>query len=166
MAENLIWLADTYYRGHKIIVWTHTIHAIRNPHMLGRQLAAVFPNLGRPEFTMGHGVWDALGEESFAIGFTSYTGTAYWVTQPEEQQQHIVADQHPGFEFEELMDTAGHELAWVNLREAREAGEWLGRAFLARPVYFKPTWAPWSELLDAFFFIRTQEPSRKVAGVK
>ena len=164
MAENLIWLADTYYRGHKIIVWTHTIHAIRsaaihhvvNPHMFGRE----------PEFTMGHGVWEALGEESFAIGFTSYTGTAYWVTQPEEQQQHIVADQHPGFEFEELMDAAGHELAWVNLREAREAGQWLGRAFLARPVYFKPTRAPWSELLDAFFFIRTQEPSKKVAGVR
>jgi erythromycin esterase len=120
MAENLIWLADTYYRGQKIIVWTHTIHAIRsaaihrvvNPHMFGRE----------PEFTMGQGVWEALGEESFAIGFTSYTGTAYWVTTPEEQQQHIVADQHPGFEFEELMDAAGHELAWVNLRAAREAG--------------------------------------------
>jgi erythromycin esterase len=158
MAENLIWLADTYYRGQKIIVWTHTMHAIRNPHMFGRE----------PEFTftMGHGVWEALGEQSFTIGFTSYTGTAYWVTTPEEWQQHIVADPHPGFEFEELMDAAGHELAWVNLREAREAGQWLGRAFLARPIYFRPTRTPWSELLDAFFFIRTQEPSRKVAGVR
>lgn len=157
MAENLLWLAQKYYKGRKFIVWAHTFHVMHNP-----QLTVSGSKQG---FTMGHGVWQALGNASFAVGFVSYTGTARYANQPEEQQQSIVPDQHPASEFEELMDAAGHELAWVNLRDARGRGHWLGGAFLARPLFVSEH-APWSEVLDALFFIRTQEPSRRVTGVR
>lgn len=158
MAANLIWLADAHYRGRKIIVWAHTSHIMRNPH---------HTTFGREQgFTMGHGLEEALGRETFAIAFTSYTGTTHWLTQPEGFDQDIVPDQHPSFEFEELMKAAGHELAYVNLREARARDEWLGGAFLARPLYLMPEQAVWSEVVDALFFIRTQEPRRKVAGLR
>jgi len=114
---------------------------------------------------MGQGIWEALGEESFVVGFTSYAGTAHRAQQPEEQQQSIAPDQHPAFEFEELMDAAGHNLAWLNLRRARSTGEWLGGSFLARPILHTTERAPWSEVLDALFFIRVQQPSRRVPGV-
>jgi erythromycin esterase len=160
MAENLLWLIDTYYRGHKIIVWTHILHAMRNPH---------YTTISRePGFTMGHGAWEALGEESFVIGFTSYTGASGCITCDEGwegMQQDIVTDQNPSFEFEELMEAAGHEYAWVNLRAARTEGQWLGGAFLARPIDDFTDRAPWSEVLDALFFIRTGEPSQKVTGI-
>jgi erythromycin esterase len=161
MAENLLWLVDTYYRGHKIIVWTHIAHAMRNPH---------YTTLGREQgFTMGHGVWEALGDESYVIGFTSYTGASGCITCTEGWEglrQDIIADQNPSFEFEELMEAAGHEFAWVNLRAARAEGQWLGGAFLARPVFDSSDHAPWSEILDALLFIRTGEPSRRFTGVK
>jgi len=161
MAENLLWLTKVYYPDRKIIVWAHTFHVMRNPR---------YTTLGREQgFTMGHGVWEALGEESFVVGVTAYTGASGCVVCTEGMdglRQDIIADQHPSFEFEELMDAAGHEIAWVNLRSARARRQWLGGTFAARPVYSATERAPWSELLDALLFIRTQEPSRKVRDVR
>lgn len=161
MAENLLWLVERYTPQRKMIVWAHTFHAMRNPQ---------YTTPGREQgFTMGHGVWEALGEDSFVIASTSYAGTLGCVTCTEGMEdfhRDIVTDQHPSFEFEELMHAAGHELAWVNLRKARAEQQWLGGAFLARPVYSITEQAPWSEVLDALLFIHTQEPSRRVAGVR
>jgi erythromycin esterase len=158
MGENLAWLANTHYRGHKIIVWAATHHAMRNLR------GPVVEELRR--FHMGQRVWEALGEESFVIAMTSYTGMSACITCKggmEGQVQNVVADQDPSFEFEELMNAAGYEFGFVNLRQARKAGQWLGGTFAARPL-FQTYDAPWSEALDALFFIRTQEPSRKVVS--
>ena len=160
MGENLVWLANTYYRGHKIIVWAATSHTMRN------QRGPVVDGLRG--FHMGQRVWEVLGSESFVIGMTSYTGVNACITCSggmEDQVQNVVADQDPSFEFEELMHAADYTFGFVNLRRAREAGQWLGGTFAARPD-FQSYRAPWSEVLDGLFFIHTQEPSRKVAGVR
>ena len=160
MGENLVWLANEYYPGHKIIAWAHTSHAMRNPRVTG--LSA----LGG--FHMGQRVWEALGGESFVIGMTSYTGVSGCITCrgfAENLVQNVVADQDSSFEFEELMNAAGFKFGFVNLRRAREAGQWLGGTFAARPL-FQTYSAPWSDVLDALFFIHTQEPSRRVAGAR
>ena len=160
MAENLVWLANTYYRGQKIIAWAHTAHTMRTPRV------AVFG--GNPSFSMGQGVWEVLGDESFVIGMTSYTGASGCITCTGDMEglvQTVVADQDPSFEFEELMDAAGYKFGFVNLRKARDAGQWLGGTFAARPL-FQTYRARWSDVLDALFFIHTQEPSRRVAGVR
>lgn len=160
MGENLVWLANTHYQGHKIIVWAHTYHTMRNPR------CTVVEQL-RP-FTMGQRVWEVLGSESFVIGMTSYTGMSACITcrgGMEGQVQNIMADQDPSFEFEELMNAAGYKFGFVNLRKAREKGQWLGGTFAAQPL-FQTYVAPWSEVLDALFFIQTQEPSRKVTDVR
>ncbi|MHC4709876.1 MAG: hypothetical protein ACYTA3_05510, partial [Planctomycetota bacterium] len=101
-----------------------------------------------------------------AIGFTSYRGSTHWVSLPDGFDQDVVPDQHPSFEFEELMDAAGHELAYVNLREGRAQHQWLGGSFVASLLYLTPQQATWSDVLDAVFFIRTQEPSRRVGSVR
>lgn len=31
MSENLLWLANAYYRGRRIVVWAHTSHTMRSP---------------------------------------------------------------------------------------------------------------------------------------
>ena len=79
--------------------------------------------------------------------------------------QNIMADQDPSFEFEELMNAAGYKFGFVNLRKAREKGQWLGGTFAAQPL-FQTFVAAWSEVLDALFFIQNQEPSRKVTDVR
>jgi len=159
MGENLVWLTNTYYPGHKIIAWAHTAHAMRNP-------GATDPSRLRG-VNMGQRVWEALGEESFVIGMTSYTGVSGCITCrgfAENLVQNVVADQDSSFEFEELMNAADFNFGFVNLRRARNAGDWLGGTFAARPL-FQTYRASWSDVLDALFLIRTQEPSRKVPGV-
>lgn len=154
MAENLNWLINTKYAGRKVVVWAHTSHVMRSPE-------ATTP--GRiAGYTMGEGVWRALGEESFAIGFTSYTGTTHWLTVPDEYDQDVIPGQHPAFDFETLMDAAGHEIAFVDLRAARQRAEWIGGRFVASALYLMPEEAEWSRALDALLFIRTQEPRRAV----
>ena len=153
MAANLVWLANEYYRGRKIVVSAHTFHAMRDPFIT---------DVGKRQgMTMGRGVWDALGAESFSIGLTSYGGTTHWVTQPDGVDQDLIPDQHDGPEFEELMDAAGRTVAYVNLRRARAAGAWPGGTFTANALYLMPETAVWSGALDALLFIRTQEPRRR-----
>lgn len=154
MAENLNWLVNTKYAGRKVVVWAHTSHVMRSPEATtpGRIVG----------YTMGEGVWRALGRESFAIGFTSYIGTTHWLTVPDEYDQDVIPGQHPAVDFETLMDAAGHEIGFVDLRAARQRGDWIGGRFVASPLYLMPEEAEWSRALDALFFIRTQQPRRSV----
>lgn len=152
MAENLIWLVNTKYPDRKVIVWAHTSHVMRSPETTSR---------GRiVGYTMGQGVWEALGSESFAIGLTSYNGTTHWLTQPDDVDQDVIPGQYSTFEFETMMDAAGHQLAFVNLRAARAGGDWLGGRFVASPLYLMPEEAEWSKALDGLFYIRTQGARR------
>jgi erythromycin esterase-like protein len=111
---------------------------------------------------MGHGISEVLEREAFAVGFTSYRGRTHMANLPDEIEQEIVSDQRSAFEFEELMDAAGHELAFVNLRDLPERDTWLSGEFWARPLDLRMSdSAPWSQVFDALFFIRAQEPSRR-----
>jgi len=156
MARNLVWLADEYYAGRRIIAWDATSHITRNltsieggPWWFGEV---------EQSYAMGDGVWAALGEESFSIAFTSYRGSHGWAGAP---PYDVVPDQSPFAEFEELMALAGHDFALVDLRSAAEEGSWLGATFIARPLGHIAQRARWSESLDALFFIREQQPSRR-----
>jgi len=154
MAENLVWLADEYFPGRRIIVWAAAGHVMRKPTLLEVDVWA--------DYLMGDGVWEALGEESYVVGFSSYEGSYRWINDPSLPAWDIIPDQRPAAEFEELMVAAGHEFAFVDLRAARRSGSWLGESFLARPMLYSWT-SRWSESMDAIFFIRTQEPSRPIS---
>jgi erythromycin esterase len=131
MADNLTWLVKTGYPGRRIIVWGHSDHLLRHPRLV---------TVGRLQgFAAGQGVWDAIGPESFVVGFAPYAGAFGWVVGTEgfEGFRHdITVDQHPSFEFEELMAAAGHWNAWINLRAAARARTWLG----VRSSHARFTW--------------------------
>jgi erythromycin esterase len=143
MGEHLIWLANERYPGRKIIAWAATAHVMRDP---------AFEQVGGTGPAMGQRVWEALGEESYAIGMTSYRSEA----------NHIVPDQHPLPDFEQLMEVAGFEYAIVDLRRAVREGSWAGGPFPARPTGHLTEQRVWSDVLDALFFIRVQERRRMV----
>jgi erythromycin esterase len=153
MADNMKWLVNTRYAGRKVVVWSHTLHVMRNAEATGPGRA-----IG---YTMGQGLSEALGTESFAIGLTSFNGASHWVTQPEDYTQDLIPAQHPSIDFETLMEAAGHQFGFVNLRTARARGDWLGGRFVASPLYLVPEDAEWSKALDGLLFIRTQEPRRR-----
>ncbi len=147
MGRHLLWLVNERYPEQKIIVWSATFHAIRD-----------HPGLADSHRTvpaMGKSVWDVLDKESYVIGTASYCG----------KKNHIVTDQHPLLEFEQLMEAAGFEHALVDLRKAAREGSWLGGSFLARPVMHHTEERRWSDILDALLFVREQEPRRQVDSV-
>lgn len=148
MAKNLLWLANERYPDRKIIVWAGTAHAARMPE-IPRSAGGSGPS-------MGHHIAPAFGSRSYVIGMTSYTGRS---GRPDRE---IVADQHPQPEFEELMAAAGFDYGLVNLRRAAAEGSWAAGEFLARPHAHTTIPAVWSDLLDALFFVREQEPSQAV----
>lgn len=152
LAQNLQWLVTSRYANRKVIVWAHTLHAMRSPDATSPVRSA--------SYTVGQGVWEAVGPQSFAIGLTSFDGTSHWITQPEDYYQSVIPNQHAGDSFETLMAAAGHDVAFVNLRSARERNEWLGGRFLANALYLVPEESEWSRALDALLFIGTQEPRR------
>lgn len=150
MARHLTWLANERYPERKIVAWAANSHVMRAHEMV--------PAAGSGP-SMGQGVWEALGEASYAIATTSYRGTFGLAGAP--SPQHVIVDQDPRPEFEELMEAAGFEHALVDLRRARTEGSWLAAPFLARPEGHVTEERAWSDALDALFFLRDQrQPGR------
>jgi erythromycin esterase len=143
MGRHLLWLANERYQDRKIIAWAATGHVSRDHAGIAGY---------RPGPAMGKPVWDALGDESYAIGTVSYRGT----------ENQIVTDQHPLPEFEQVMEAAGFDYALVDLRAAAREGSWLGGTFLARPYGHHTEERRWSDILDALLFVREQEPRRQI----
>jgi erythromycin esterase len=141
-AQNVIWLVNEYFLGHRIIVWTG-VQAARMPEL---------PAAGGSGPSMGYYLDEVLGTESYAIGLTSYRSAG----------GHIVTDQHQLPEFEELMSAAGFNQALLDLRRARAEASWAGEEFLARPILYGTLPAVWSDLLDALLFVREHHPSVSV----
>ncbi len=139
MADNVIWLANERYPGRRIIIWSATAHAART--------SQVPPAAGKgPPLALR--VNEVFGSKSYAIGVTSYRSAG----------GHIVPDQHPLPEFEELMSAAGFDYGLIDLRRARSERNWAGEEFLARPIGHHTTPAVWSALLDALLFVREHQP--------
>lgn len=151
--ENLVWLLNTKYANRKVIVWAHTVHAMRAPEAT---------SFGRSTgHTVGEAVWQALGQQSYSIGLTSYQGASHWITQPEDYYQSVIPNQHPDDALESLMAAAGHDHAFLDLRGARAQNQWPGGRITTNALYLVPQEAEWSKALDALLFIRTQEPRRR-----
>jgi erythromycin esterase len=159
MANNLLWSMQNLYPDRKVIVWAHTYHAMRSP-------TRPVSSWKYSTVSMGRRIWEAIGERSVAIGFTSYDGSALFATASPDQQQDVISDQVPALEFEELMEAAGHEVAWVDLRRARAGPSWLSESFSARAIEHVNAELRWSEVLDALVFVRTQQPSIRVTGLR
>lgn len=154
LSDNLLWLVTKAHPDRKVIVWAHTLHAMRSSAGIAR-----VASMGS---TVGQGLWQAIGDKGFVIGLTSYDGRSHWVNSAEDYYQDLIPEQRPGVEFETLMKEAGHELAFVNLGTARARGTWLGGRFPSRALHLVPEDAEWSAALDALLFIRTQAPRTRV----
>src|SRR4030095_5962842 len=73
-AENMLWLANERYRGHKLIVWAATFHLFRNKGLELSQCIDPKDVDFCKQVSMGERVWDKLGRDVYTIGFTAYGG--------------------------------------------------------------------------------------------
>jgi erythromycin esterase len=143
MAENLLWLATEQYPTRGIIVWSATGHAARMPKILPA---------GGTGPSLGYRIGKTFGTESYVIGVTSYRSTA----------SHILQDQHPLPELEELMAAAGFEYGFLDLRRSVTEGTWPAAEFRSRALTHTTKAATWSNLLDGLLFVREHFPSQPV----
>jgi len=148
MADNLLWLVRQRYAGRKVIVWAATSHAIRN-----RQ--SILPPIADPNMVpMGHHVWQALGPDSYVVGFTSARGRfGSW-----RGQRSDLALPRSG-SLEDAFDRTGAEALFLDLRASARDDDWLSRPVMARPMGHARMVARWRNILDGVVFIKTASPS-------
>lgn len=146
MAENLIWLKKEWYPDRKIIAWAANAHVMR---------LSDIPPAGGSGPSMGYSIGETFGSESYVIAMVSY----------QDDRKSIVPDQHILPEFEELMEAAGFEYGFLDIRQTAHDGYWTSIPFPARAAFGHVTEEKkWNEILDAFFFIRNQERSRPIGN--
>lgn len=153
MARNMLFLAEDYFAGRKIVLWGATSHLSRN-----RQ--EIETNSDPEMVPMGHALWERFGEQTFVIGFTAgggqtgvalpgAMGTPHNVPPPSEES------------LEALLTEAGLDTAVVPLRNAD--ARWLHDRWTARPMGHADMRADWTRVMDALVFIRAMQPSLRVA---
>ncbi len=151
MSENFLWLAREGYRDHKIIGWQATAHAMRNQAEIDAWMPA---NIRQGTTSMGQLLWDALGQELYALGFTSYDLSSFEPAPHSSQSEEV--------EFEELMQAAGFEYALVDFRHRPAKGEWLSEPIISRPMANLGMKVKWPRVLDGMFYMREWKPATKI----
>jgi len=152
-ARNLLWLANDRFRGHRLIVWSATIHAAR--HVRGvdtRDSAWSYAGY----IPTGEHVWRSLGTRMYALGFVGLGGGWRLGT---TDSGRIRVDQHPAAELEELIGAAGFDFAFLDFRRIARGGEWLREPLLSRPFAEHAKIARWPDVLDGIVFVREMQPA-------
>ena len=149
MARNLVWLANVYYPGKKIIAWAASVHIARNVASLkssdGYQPYGV---AGGWTVHMGGEAYQTLGAQMYAIGFTAANG----IFGPVGSTPVPLPDVRPG-SLEAAFRDAGLVNAFVDLRSPPAGGEWLRNVY-ARPFGYFDLSGDWTRVLDGMVFTR------------
>lgn len=156
MGRNLLWLAEDYYPGQKIIVWAASIHIARN---LGR-VEPINSPLGshyRGLQVMGDVIWKHLRERSYVLVATACEGAAGPAYKPAEE----LTEASEG-SLEDLLCRSGLEHAILDLRNLSNQARWLREPLVARPFGFEEDLARWPSVIDGLLFIREMSPSSGV----
>jgi Erythromycin esterase. len=105
---------------------------------------------------MGQRLREELGEAAYVVAFTSGAGRVGSVFSSPW-------DLAPGARgsFEDHAERTGLAAFFLDLRR-NAPGSWLERPVKARPMGQTTMTAPWPRLVDAFVFVRTAAPSRRV----
>jgi erythromycin esterase len=164
MADTFRWLLDQLYPNRKIIVWVATAHFIRNSNLIENQEDKT--GYAVP-WMMGNHLYPLWGEKLYTIAFTAYGGKLGDVF-PEEwgvPSQVSNAKPAPAESFEAAAHALNQPYLFVDLRQPPK-DHWLRNKFLSLSLGRLENVAPWSKIVDAFFFIDQAEPIRYLPRAK
>jgi erythromycin esterase len=158
MGETLVWLANEYYRGRKIIVWAASFHTMRR----GSEIETRVPGLDYATLrTMGDEVFEKLKDEAYSITFTAYQGKMGVAHRPNTEAGDIPAAEEGS--LESAFHETGQKFMFLDFRRARNDPEhWMRKGIVARPLGYGPMKADWARHFDAIVFTDTMEPSTRV----
>lgn len=154
MARNLVWLANVWYPGKKIIVWAASAHIARD----AAQLTAVggsTPYGSGWTVHMGGEAYTELGTQMYTIGFTAgYGEYGAYASLPS-----LVPQVRAG-SLEARFWEAGMTNAFVDFRSPAPGGEWL-RSVYARPFGYFDLAGDWTRVLDGMIYTRDMTASTR-----
>lgn len=156
MAENLRYLVNEKYKDEKVIVWAANGHIMKHTDHIKtkrRNLdSVIFDNMGT-DFTED----SLLAEQTYVLGFTSYSGTAgrLWtpsfdVEDPDENGLENWVPEHTSFgfiDFKKYNQEFGNPSTPFLMK---------GPAHFTIPERFIKI--PWNRVYDGIFFIREMYP--------
>jgi len=157
MGENLVWLANEWYAGRKIIVWAASLHVARNYGSIAR----LTPELSYDDFvTMGQVVHEQLGKAVYTVGFTAYRGlVANPMMTVLRRLEPPAADS-----LETLFHATGRPYAFVDFRGLPN-DHWLRKPIISRPFGYSQRLSDWTGNLDAMFFTDVMFPNTTAGNV-
>lgn len=151
MAENLVWLANDWYAGRKIIVWGASVHLARNTATIDRlKEGARYDQF----VNMGEVVHQQLGKEVYTVGFTAYR---IWAANPMMTALRRL-DPPAADSLETLLHATGRPYAFVDFRGLPK-GHWLRNPILSRPFGYAQMRSDWTGNLDGLFFTDVMFPN-------
>jgi erythromycin esterase len=152
MGRNLVWLANVWYPGRKIIVWAASSHIARSVDQLRTQDGQQPYQTGWTVH-MGGEAYAALGAQMYALGFTAGGGSYGrhgWAPTAIESPL--------GVSLEAFLMRAGKTNAFVNFRNPAPGGEWL-RDTWARPFAYVYMRGDWTRVFDGMIYTAEMTPS-------
>lgn len=158
MADTLVWLMTSLYPNRKVVVWAATAHLIRNSDLIEN---AEHPDWYATAWEMGNHLFPVLGDDLYTIAFTSYAGRSGEIFPEGSGTADVVNDRAPAppDSFEAVAHAVGEPYLFVDLRSAPRE-HWLRGAFVSLALGRLVNTAPWSKVVDAFFFVDRAEPVR------
>jgi erythromycin esterase len=156
MGRNLVWLANTWYPGRKIIVWAASAHIAREVQTL-RVESGGYPYLNSYSVRMGGTAHQVLQDDMYSIGFTAGTGThGLYHLAPKTLESPRPES------LEAYFSQAGLQNAFVDLQAPAAYGEWL-RDVAARPFGYNYHRGNWGQVFDGMIYTHLMTPSTQAS---
>jgi erythromycin esterase len=156
MGRNLVWLANVWYPGRKIIVWAASAHIARDVSELRLQ-SGVQPYRISWSVRMGGQAHTVLGDDIYTLGFTAGMGThaPYHLT-PTNLEPPLTES------MEAYFTAAGLRNAFVDFRTPAAGGDWLRDAW-ARPFGYTYYRGDWTRVFDGMIYTHEMTPSTRAS---
>lgn len=155
MGENLLFLANEYYKGKKVIVWAASMHNARRVEGLEWVGSA---NNHRGVRPMGDVLFETMGDGMYSVMFTAYSGR---IGRPWSGAAPI--EKAAEGTLEAMLHATGKPYLFVDFRGLPE-GHWLRGPVVARPLGYAPMRGAWPESFDAVVFTDRMYPSTAVGA--
>lgn len=146
MGDNLVFLADEWFKGRKLIIWAATSHMTHRPEEIE------FPGspdaYGDQTDTAGEVAFAALGDDVFTIGFTALRGRAgnLW-----REESWPVAEPREG-SIEWALDAVEHPFLYLDFRSLPDDHP-LRQPRWMRPLGYAWMRAVWPDQMDGVICI-------------
>jgi len=153
MADNLVWLANEYFAGKKVIIWAASMHNSRRVQDIQWVGSAANYKDIRP---MGDYAFDALGKDMYSIMFLAYQGR---IGRPWSGAGPL--SPAPAGSLDDLLHQTGKPYLFVDFKN-QPADSWLRQPIVARPLGYAEMEHTWPTSFDGLVFTDRMYPSTRI----